>query len=361
MNIRKLIYLVIFAITLNVAQAGTEYWSTIKQLIITHDEAKLSVYLKTLTPEELILAARECSREIQQQMANIEDWDMIAGAHLSFFNEYYPTKTNNLQDISVLLNDLQDDSQSELWRRYIMHKLGGSWLSYLSVDQCLNASNIMEDIIVNDPNSETLTPKAIRKSTNLLMRACKTNLLEDSCVKEYMNSTRLDSKRTVIAAQKGQIVLSDKTDKMNKKILTKAHDLIDEQVVLLSNRTTPTTSKAEIIVAWRKFHEYYLDTITVKQELAKAVDDYMQHDEKIWHLLFKTNIEDFNNPNAMIKLQGSINNAQDDTVKRHLMRLNKKLNKNSPTQPHRKIRVSGTFFLRHGKYYTTAKRIWEQW
>ena len=102
---------------------------------------------------------------------------------------------------------------------------------------------------------------------------------------------------------------------------------IATQLSLFSNKQVGTGLKTSIIVSLARYHKYNLDSPQVSQTLANAINDYKDYDEKLWYLLVKTNIEDFNNQNAATKLQDMINNAQDETVKNNLIRLNKNVRK----------------------------------
>jgi len=316
--------------------AETDYWQVIKKFLLEStggENKQFREYMESLTAEELLIAAKQCSMEMESSVSP-EDWDVATG-NLGFFYQYYPLKTDDLEDISPLLNNLKDKSQSIYWRRYIMHILGGSWSGKPSGEQSLAAAKIMYEIYSNDSESSLLKPKAIRSSTRLLRYAYSVNLRNDPNVKQFTKQQRMRTRELVNAIRANNIKLSQQTIKANEKVLSEINKSIAAQLNLFSNQQVDNSLKTEIIVVWARYHEYDLDSPEVSQTLANAVNNYKQYNEKVWHILLKTNIEVFDNQNATTKLQDIINNVQDETVKKHLIRLNKKLNKDNSTKSHK--------------------------
>ena len=78
------------------AIAETDYWQVIKEYLTNPNPTeKLSgewvEYMESLTAEELLIAARQCSAEMESSVPS-ERWDMASIA-LGFFYEHYLVKS----------------------------------------------------------------------------------------------------------------------------------------------------------------------------------------------------------------------------------------------------------------------------
>ena len=310
-NLKIILIAITMLLTVSYATGEKKHWQVIKQFL-EEDTPEAGVqyreYMESLSLDELMTAARQCSDEIELS-TDPNNWDMASMA-LDFFWRYYPVKTNNLKDISLLLNDLRDKKQSPFWRNSIMYLLESSkWRQLLSSEQRLDAAKIMYEIYSDDSENVLLKPKAIRKSTELLRAVYSVNLENESNV----------------------------AIKANEKVLVEINNSIMTQMSLFSNKATDPAIQESIIVVWARYHESDLAPPQVSQTLANAVEDYKDYDESLWKLLVKTNIESFGNRTAETKLQDMINDANDKTNKEHLIYLNKELEKKAKkeklTQP----------------------------
>ena len=300
--------------------AETDYWQVIKEYLTNPNPTETLSgewveYMESLTAEELLIAARQCSAEMESSVPS-ERWDMASIA-LGFFYEHYPRKTNNVEGISPLLNDLKDKSQPIFWRRYIMNKLGGSWPGELDAEQSLNASKIVYKIYSDDLESLLLKPKAIRNSTELLVRAYYINLQKDPNFKQFTTKhQKMGTRELVNAVRAGNVKLLQQTIEANEKVLAEINKAITKQLSLLSRKQVDASIKTSIIVAFARYHECHLDPPQVSQALANAINDYKNYDKELWYLLARTNVIVFGNQNAGIKLQEMID--EDEGLKKRL-------------------------------------------
>jgi hypothetical protein len=307
--------------------AETNHWQVLKKLMITgtpEANAQFKEYIKSLSSNELIIAGRQCSVEMESSI-DPKDWDMAAG-NLGFFCQYYPLKTNDLKDISPLLTDLKNRTQSVFWRRALMYMIE-SWSRKLSVEQGLDAAKVMYKIYSDDSENLLLKPKAVRSSAGLLMHAYSVNLRSDSGVKQIAELQKMRTEELVGAIQSGKVPLSQQTIEANEKVLAEINKSIATQLSLFSGQQVDNSLKTQIVVAWGRYREYNLAPPEVSQTLANAVNNYKQYDEKLWQLLVRTNIEHFGNQGASVKLQGMIDEAKDETVKTHLADFKRELDK----------------------------------
>jgi len=326
MRVLKTIFILVLFTTQ--VSAETNHWEVIKNFMketSPQGSKQYEKFLESLSPDELIIAAKQGAEEMESSIAP-KDWDVAIG-NLGFLFEYYPLKTNNLTRISPLLSDLKDKSQSMFWRRAIMQLLGSSWSDMLSIEQRLDAAKIMHEIYKDNSENLLVKPKAIRKSTDLLIGAYSITLRSDPNVKQFTKQQKVRTPELVDAIQLDRVKLSQQTIKVNEKVLAEINKSIATQLNLFSNKQVDADLEKNIIVAWARYHKYKLDPPQVSQTIANAVDNYKDYNEKLWHILIKTNIEDFGVQSASNKLQDMINAAKDKTLKNRLIRLNKKVQK----------------------------------
>ena len=309
-------------------KAETDYWEEIKLRTAaeapTVEEAKeLKEYVEALSSKELLTAARQCSAEMEKTIAP-EDWDVAVGS-LGFFFQRYPQKTNNLEDISPLLVDMKDRSQSVFWRRAIMDLLRSAWSDKLSAEQCYETAKLMREIYEDSSENSLMKPKAIRSAANLSLTAYSRNLWNDPNARAFTQEQRMRTKELVNAVRAGAVKLAPKTIEANKKVMAEIERAISTQLTLFGEKETDNEVKTSIIVSWGRYHKYKLDTPAVPEALATALDDYRNYDEKLWYLLVRGNAKDFGNQTSRLELQTMISDAKDKREKERLARLKKEL------------------------------------
>jgi hypothetical protein len=300
MKISKIVLAIVTLFFVSLVQANIErnYWQEIRNILEDSNSRKYREYFNELSADELIIAGRQCSKELQE-ITKPEDWDMVGSMALSFFYENYPTKTNSLEDISPLINELKDKTQLPFWRRMLLHILGGSWSSNLNVQNRISTAKIMYEIYSDDSENVLLKPKAIRKSTELLISVYAVNLKNDP----------------------------NAAIKANEKVLAEINRSIKAQISMFSDKSTDPAIQESIIVSWARYHKHNLTPPQVSQTLAEAVDNYKNYDERLWKLLVRTNIRSFANRAAEAKLQNMIDEAKDETNKRSLIFTKEELDK----------------------------------
>jgi len=87
------------AVAASVSLGEVNYWDKIEGLLIAADKSPdaakaADAYLRSLSQEQLILAARQCSTAMIEKFPPSE-WDM-AGSSLGFFYQYYPMAEGGL-------------------------------------------------------------------------------------------------------------------------------------------------------------------------------------------------------------------------------------------------------------------------
>jgi len=329
MELRKLFMcLICLFVASNFARAEENYWQVIRELLEAEtDEARAQCeeYVKSLTAEELIIAAKQCSVDME---ASVDPtyWDVAIG-NLGFFYQYYPLKADDLKDISPLLNDLEDKLQSALWRHSIMYLLGAWGRVDFSVRQNLDIANAMVGIFMDPSEPVVLRSKAARECPDFFGRSYDRSLRDDPAVKQLIK----EGKRTpdvLREVRTGRIKLSKETLQRNKIISDVIHGCVVKQLELFSDPNISISLRSAIISAWVKFNKYNIkDSDLLKQVLDDAVANYRKYDEKLWHQLIRTDIVYFKNEAAKPLLQRMIDEIKDEHEKEHLIWLKKEIQK----------------------------------
>jgi len=236
------ISLIVLAISILAIQARAEenYWQIVKRYL-EEDNANPSAegssgtkeFLASLSADELIIAARQCSAEMEQKVPP-EEWDM-AGMTLGFFYEYYPFKSNNLEDISPLLSDLKDKSQSSFWRHSIMQLLGTEWHRQLrdKPQSRLKAAYVMNDILLDTSEPTLLRVKAAIDSSYFLTNAHTWNLGQDIEI-DWLVKKGAKLGDVIKDVKKGKVTPTNETIERNKKIETTIAKSIQAQIDILA-------------------------------------------------------------------------------------------------------------------------------
>ncbi|MDD5327668.1 MAG: hypothetical protein PHY02_07635 [Phycisphaerae bacterium] len=328
MKTSKLVLAVLIFVFVCSVEASSQrnYWQEIKKLNEQADSNAYRDYFAKLSADELIIAARQCSEELQE-VTQPEDWEMVGSMALSFFYEYYPQKTNGLEDISPLIAEFKNKSQSPFWRRALMHMLSGSWQEKLSIKQSLTVAKVTCDIFSDHSEQTILRSKAIGSSTLLLRYAYQKNIMNDTEARKVIDNNDYDFQKLKDAVQSGQIKMTAESKKINGNILLEVRKSINSELELFSDSQVDIKLQQAIIVSFDRYHQYGLDTSEVKTALVNALDNYKRYDEKLWNLLIKTNVESFGNRNASGKLQDMIDEAKDKTNKEHLTYFQRELEK----------------------------------
>jgi len=327
---RFILSLAIVLIVGSSGKAETNYWEEIKQRTAreapTLEQAKeLKEYVEALSAEELLTAARQCSVEVEAQVAPA-DWDVAVG-NLGFLFRYYPVRTNDLESISPLLEDMADSNESVFWRRAIMVLLGSAWSDNLSAEQCYETAKLMRAIYGDSSENSLVKPKAIGRAADLSLAAYSRNLRNDPNVKEFTREQEMGTEELVNAVRANAVKLAPKTIAANEKVFEEIGHALSIQLALFEKAETTTDVKISIIVAWARYEKYKLATPQVAEALNAAVSNYTDYDERLWYLLLKTRIEDFGGEVDRAKFEAMISDTQDEAQKKRLTRLQKRLKK----------------------------------
>ncbi len=327
MKICKIILIALIPAIAFQVKADVNYWQTMEQLRkgnAADANITFKEYVESLSAEQLLVAARQCSKEGQEKVKP-ESWD-IAIAALGFFYKYYPLETNNLEDISPLLADLGDKSQPAFWRYSLMQLLGTSWNEKLTLQQSLNAANVMKIILADTHELRFIRVKAARKSTGLFIKAYSINLREDPEVKRLVAECRR-YEDVLEDAENGKVQVSEETVERNKQIEAAIADSIQAQIALLAEPNIPVCLGRSLIGSLIELRGY--DSAgRIKQAMNNALQNYKNYDEQLWFRFARTNIIYFQNEEAESILQQMISEVKSEHEKKeHLIRLKKELDK----------------------------------
>ena len=267
-------------------------------------------YLDSLTAEQLIVAARQCSVEVEQHNTNPEEWDMASMA-LAFFWQYYPLKTNNLEDISPLLDDLKDKSQSPFWRNAIMQLLGVEWHRELrdKPELRLDAAYAMNAILTDTSEPIFLRVKAARESGKFFRRAHKWNLSRDIEINRLIEKGRKYSD-VIKDAEIGKVMVASETVEKNKQIEAAIAKSIKAQINIFSEPNLPAYLGLNLIGSLKELRGFD-ETGQIKEAMSNALQNYRNYDEYLWRYLVRTNVVYFDNKDVNPVLEKMIEDVKD--------------------------------------------------
>ncbi|MEI6972555.1 MAG: hypothetical protein WCL44_13685 [bacterium] len=137
-------------------RADDSCWQTIKTHLATADtDEQMRVadqYIASLTPNQLIMAGRECSREIESKV-DPKEWD-VAAVSLGFFYQYYPRKADNLRDVNPIIDEIRNKVCPPSWRRFLVRLLLSSWKErLLTPEQRLRIAESLAPILYDNGDS----------------------------------------------------------------------------------------------------------------------------------------------------------------------------------------------------------------
>jgi hypothetical protein len=303
----------------------TTHWENIKELTGAYEAARtlersqaaaaaLRAYLETLTAEELIVAARAYSEEVQTR----EPHDLWIGAAmgLRFFWIHYPKVTNDVESIQPLLNDMADGRQPVFWR-WVLCQLMCDWRDRLEMGQSLEASTTMLQIFADRNEPFELRAQAVGTSSLLLASAYTEALKNDPNVKAFL-AGEVNGTDFITAVHEERVTPTSETMKLASEIRAAVFTHIAEQRKLFIEAAEPVELRAEIVKAWIRYGERQIAGPEVKSMLRDAALRYAKYDEKLWPVLVEANLWTFKNENMRSQLQLMIENATDERVKRQL-------------------------------------------
>jgi len=144
------------AVAASVSLGEVNYWDKIEGLLIAADKSPdaakaADAYLRSLSQEQLILAARQCSTAMIEKFPPSE-WDM-AGSSLGFFYQYYPMAEGGLANLEPLWRELDKEGGNAFWQRSLVHLLTSAWREKYTHEQAIEMVKRLGDIFADTRNS----------------------------------------------------------------------------------------------------------------------------------------------------------------------------------------------------------------
>jgi len=309
------------------AKPDENYWEVMKEAMeadyskATPREAKAAArkwdkYIKSLTAEELLIAGRQCSVVVQQH-ARQEQWaQAVIGLWMPL--QYYPAKTNNLQDVTPLVAELQDKSSPPFWRYGLMALMWEMWSQNgpLTTEQLLKAADAMRQIVPDKSEPLMVRIQAAKKSERILRRCHAANLKNDPELKKCIAQGR-KYEDAVRDAVEGRIVPAGETVKRNTIIQAALVELIDAHLGLLNEPNLPVIEGTNLIGSACRLANYDAQG-KIYAAMKDALRNYKNYNEHLWWHLVYANATWFENPEAESLLVEMIDTVTDEDLKRML-------------------------------------------
>lgn len=342
-----------------VAKADENYWEVIRSGFgldyskTTPEErealrVKLMNYINALTADQLLIAGRQCSVVVQQH-ARQEQWaEAVIGLWVPL--QYYPAKTDNLQDVTPLVAELQDKSAPPFWRYGLMAILWDSWSERgpLTIEQLVTLAIAMKQIAPDKSEPLLVRIQAAKTSEQILRHCHAANLKNDPELRKCIAQGR-KYEDAVRDAVEGRIVPAGETVKRNTIIQAALVELIDAHLGLLNEPNLPAIEGTNLIGSACRLANYDAQG-KIHAAMKDALRNYKNYDEHFWWYLVYANATWFENPEAESLLVEMIDTVTDEDLKRMLPRWKRSLEdggfKRRPYNPGSAL----VDFARHDKY-----------
>jgi hypothetical protein len=294
MKLKKLsLCLIILFIVPNV-ESRTEYWPTIKALMLKCDETKghernkaveaYNKYLSSLGAAHLIEAGRKCSQEAESSnpgtVFSKETWYLSR-----FFYNQYP-KAGGLKDIGMLLKEIEDKTQPNFWRINLVNYFDGQkWTQSLTDEQMHVIIDKALLLFADKTEHFALRYEACQTILHLLDDLEIRLLLAEPIIQAKMqNGTEVRKLKEEVAA--GLLKLSDNYQKNMAGIFKLYNDYSQR---LLSAMKEPMLNPALQSVVLSGMRESSKKTTPIAPKvhkiLAKSARNYNRFDKSCWKLL----------------------------------------------------------------------------
>ena len=287
------------------------HWAKIRTFLKEYDveaqtpEARKAVseagdkYLKSLSAEQLIVAGRQCARELQRA---IDTGRPSAGEGVigfGFFSQYYPPAADDLRDIGSIRQEIQDKTQPPVWRSELIGMLlGRRWDAKLTSIQRQQVFDCVERILNDKTDSIYIRERIPTRLARILSKMHK----------EYVDAARNAPPHQQAGRQK---TLREFTERVGR--------YVENSLKWFSDPTTPLRLRGRLLAGARIC---YRDGVPgsggVKDVVVQAFTDYQDYPESLWPELARYAMEDFQVPNANEILEQMIRHTSDDSIKRRL-------------------------------------------
>jgi hypothetical protein len=310
MKITKCIicFALVLGISIPVKAEEKNYWKPIRDAWESQKSdpnigLKTQEYIKSLSPEQLMMAGRQCAEEFNSEFHRngfVEGTGFLIG----FFIYQYP-KTAGLEDLRPIFKDIEDPNQTDMWRSTLIHAFGVDWSQKLSDAQLCEVVNTIDKIL----ESKNIYYRVINEA----IYTTKATLREIENRDEIKMSSANDV--NVSNQEKKSKEIAEYYTRFSRRLL----DIYSEP------NLNPDLQMVSFALMRDILDKPVKTKIEVKNALADAVRNYERYDVKTWRLLSQIGIEKLQMPDgneiakAMTdKLEIRINNEPNNITKRPL-------------------------------------------
>ncbi|NQU23712.1 MAG: hypothetical protein HQ567_20715 [Candidatus Nealsonbacteria bacterium] len=303
------------------APAEEGHWAKIRAFLEEYEEAKTpearkavaeaaEKYLKSLTAEQLIVAGRQCAREVENDPKDPRHEGAIA---MGFFYVRYPPAADDLRDISPILQEIRDKTQPALWRRQLIGFLltSSKWSAKLNNDQRQQVFDCVETILNDKADSIYVRSKIPTRLSRTLLKMYK----------DYGDASQDDAQDNQTEREK---TLKEFTERVGK--------YLENNLKLFSDPTTPLTLRQRLLIgAVFCYQQSIPGSGGTKEIVLQAFANYRDYPEGLWQQLARYAMEDFHVTNADDVLDQMIRETSDESLKGLLQYQKKKARKRKTT------------------------------
>ncbi len=289
----------------NISALAEEHcWPTIRKLLQetkTREEAQVArKYLESLTAEQLIVAGRDCGREIQNAIDSGKPGAGEGVIAFGFFSVYYPHASGDLRDIAPILREIRDKSQPTIWRSELIGiLLGRKWDAKLTTHQRKQVFASLEKVLNDKTEVVCVRQKIPTRLANVFLRLFK----------KYSNTLQEDFQDT-------------QTEQELNVLTEQVSTYLENTRKLISDSTTPLILRKKLLTGMTVCYKQGIPCSgTARDFVIHVVANYRDYPESLWPQIAYYVVDDLHIANADTILDKMISQADDKMVKKKIQAL----------------------------------------
>lgn len=233
LRLASVIMLVPFAPVTEPQSPRPEPWNRILSLMeegTTHGNAEPVAFLKSLSPQEMLLGARQACEEVARRSAEMQDMPPpdVATMYVTVCLTYYFDKSSVDEGARKLLDIAADTGESPFLRQALVGRMCGkpksrfqqTFQTYVDVHRS-EAYAMLERILTNQRENGLVRNQAMRSFALQLGKQASEIIESDSNVREVVKEKRKHSDHVVfvnVLVRSGEATLTEETLKALKPI-----------------------------------------------------------------------------------------------------------------------------------------------
>jgi len=315
-----LIILTILSFTCQV-KAEENYWQILKQIMMEKTPetgAKYKEYMDSLSINELIITARQCSEELDKVCPDSIFCERNVGTLMFFYYTYL--QKDGLKNITPLFQEIENRSLTNFWRASLVEFLGDNdWRELMRAEQLYSIVDRTLVIISDKDEHARLRYEASKTAEDALEQLAKNNLLADPVIQKKLESGG-QLKDLIKEVVNGKITLSDNYKQSQAKTMEYYDRYAQTLLPVLNEPELKPILQRGVLEGLTNSLGQKIDSASLGQQidsvvqvqdvLEGAVRNYHRFDEDRWSYLIQIGYEDLHLPDSNDIAQNMLSDMQ---------------------------------------------------